>query len=132
MEKILKWIHLVDILIKKIFIKQRTLACQSKAFAYILQREMYTMRNSVFIRQEAEMIYLQPHLGDTRCQELRSSPFCPSPLFHSQLVKEEEEFLLSKAPLKTVGVLGPIKTSPFVVPTKTKKRGSYRKHPNGG
>ena len=28
------------------------------------------MGNSVLIRCEAEMTLLQPHLGDTRCQEL--------------------------------------------------------------
>ena len=45
----------------------------------------------------------------------------PTPLFRSQLVKDGEEFLLKKAPLKTLWVLGPIKTSPFVVPTIRKE-----------
>ena len=79
------------------------------------------MGNSVLIRHEAEITHLQPHLGDTRLQELRSSPFCPTPLFCSQLIKEGEEFLLKKGTLKTLRVLKPIKTSPFVVPTTTRK-----------
>ena len=33
---------------------------------------------SVLIGCEAEMTHLQPHLGDTRHQELRSSPFVPT------------------------------------------------------
>ena len=66
------------------------------------------------------MTHLQPYLGDSRCHELRSSPFWPTPLFRSQLVKDAEEFLLKKAPLKTLRVLNPIKTSPFVVPTTIK------------
>ena len=52
----------LDILNKMILFQQRALACQSKALAHILQRELYTMT------------HLQPHLGDSRCQELRSSP----------------------------------------------------------
>ena len=48
--------------------------------------EMYIMGNSVLIKCEAEMTHLQPNLGDARHQELRRSPFCPSPLFRSQLV----------------------------------------------
>ena len=62
--------------------------------------------------------HLQPQLGETRHQELRNSPFWHSSLFKSQLVKEREDFLLKKAPLKTLRVLDPIKTSPFVVPTR--------------
>ena len=42
------------------------------------------------------MTLLQPHLGDSRCQELRNSPFWPTPLFKSQLVKDGEDFLLKK------------------------------------
>ena len=67
------------------------------------------------------MTLLQPHLGDLRHQELRNSPFWPTPLFKSQLLKDGEDFLLKKAPLKTVRVLDSIKTSPFLVPTTTRK-----------
>ena len=50
------------------------------------------------------MTHLQPHLGDSRHQELRSSPFWPSSLFQSQLVKVGEEFLLKKGtPKETQG-----------------------------
>ena len=97
------------------------LACLSKSVAHILQRELYTMGNTGLLRREAEMTLLQPHLGDSRRQELRNSPFWPTPLFKSQLVKDGEDFLLKKAPLKTLRVLDPIRASPFVVPTTTKK-----------
>ena len=36
-----------------------------------------------------------------------NSPFWPTPLFRSQLVKNGEDFLLKKAPLKTHRVLPP-------------------------
>ena len=81
---------------KTILIPQRALACLSKSLAHILQRELYTMGNTGLLRREADMILLKPHIGDTRCQELRNSPFWPSSLFKSQLVKEGEDFLLKK------------------------------------
>ena len=77
------------------------------------------MGNTGLLRHEAKMTLLQPHLGETRCQELRNSSFWDSSLFKSQLVKEGEDFLLKKAPLKTLRVLDPI--SPFVVPTTRKE-----------
>ena len=51
---------------KIILIQQRALACLSKSLAHILQRELYTMGNTGLLRREAEMILLQPHLGDSR------------------------------------------------------------------
>ena len=82
-----------EIMNKRIIIQQRALACLSKCVAHILQRERYTMGNTSLLRREAEMTLFQPHLGDSRCQELRNSPFWPS-LFKSQLVKDGEDFLL--------------------------------------
>ena len=79
-------------------------ACLSKSLAHILQRELYTMGNTGLLRREAEMILLQPHLGDSKHQELSNSPFWPT-LFLSP----------------TLRVLDPIKTSPFVVPTTRKE-----------
>ena len=76
------------------------------------------MGNTGLLRCEAEMTLLQPHLGETRCQELRNLSFWPPSLFKSQLVKEGEDFRLKKIPQKTPRVLDPIKTSPFVVPTR--------------
>ena len=76
------------------------------------------MGNTGLLRHEAEMTLLQPHLGETSRQKLRNSSFWPSSLFKSQLVKEGEDFLLKKAPQKTLRVLDPIRTSPFVVPTR--------------
>ena len=73
------------------------------------------------LRREAEITLLPPHLGDSRRQELRNSPFWPTPLFRSQLVKHGEDFLFKKAPLKIHRLLDPIKRSPFVVPTTIRK-----------
>ena len=83
-----------EVLNKRIRIQQRALACLSKSLAHILQRELCTMGHTGLLRQEAEMTLLQPHLGDSRRQELRNSPFWPTPLFKSQLVKDEKDFLL--------------------------------------
>ena len=83
-----------EIMNKRILIQQRALACLSKSVAHILQRELYTMGNTGLLSREAEMTLLQPHLGDSRRQELWNSPFWPTPLFKSQLVKDGEDFLL--------------------------------------
>ena len=56
------------------------------------------MGSTGLLRCEAEMTLLQPHLRETRRQELRNSLFWHSSLFKSQLVKEGEDFLLKKAP----------------------------------
>ena len=113
-------VTIFEIVNKRILIQQRALACLSKSLAHIVQRELYTMGNTGLLRREAEMTLLQQHLGDSRCQELRNSPFWPTPLFRSQLVKDGEDFLLKKAPPKILRVLDP-KTSPFVVPTTIRK-----------
>ena len=81
-----------EILNKRNFIRQRALTCLSKSLAHILQRELYTMDNTNLLRREAEMIHLEPRLGDLTRQELRRSPIWPTPL--SQLVQHGEEFLL--------------------------------------
>ena len=65
------------------------------------------MGNTGQLRRETEMTLLQPHLGDTRPQELRNSPFWPSSLFKSQLVKEGEDFLLKKGTSKDAQGFGP-------------------------
>ena len=59
-----------EVLNKRILIQQRALACLSKSLAHILQRELHTMSNTGLLRQEAEMTLLEPHLWDSRCQEL--------------------------------------------------------------
>ena len=117
-----------EIMNKRILIQQRPLACLSNSVAHILQRELYTMGNTGLLRREAEMPPLLPHLGDSRHQKLRNSPFWPTPLFKSQLVKDGEDFLLKKAPLKILRVLDPTKTSPFVVPI-TRKEGRLHMRP---
>ena len=76
------------------------------------------MGNTGLLRRKAEMTLLQPHIGETRCQKLRNASFWSPFLFKSQLVKEGEDFLLKKAPQKTLRVLDPIRISPFVVPTR--------------
>ena len=73
-----------EIMNKQILIQQRALACLSKSVAHILQRELYTMGNTGLLRREAEITLLQPHLEDLKHQDLRNSPFWPSPLFKSQ------------------------------------------------
>ena len=89
------------------------------------------MGNTGLLRREAEMTILQPHLGDLRCQELRNSPFWSTPLFKSQLVKDGEDFLLKKAPLKQPRALDPIEISPFVVPTRVRKEAPTGNAPMG-
>ena len=116
---------------KRILIHQRALACLSKSVAHILQRELYTMGNTSLLRREAEMTLLHPHLGDSRCQELRNSSFWPTPLFKSQLVKDGEDFLLKKGTSKNTQGLDPIKTSPFVVPTTARKEALTGNAPMG-
>ena len=90
------------------------------------------MGNSGLLRREAEMTLLHPHLGESRHQELRNSPFWPSPLFRSQLVKDGEDFLLKKGTGKNSQGFGPYQNKPFRGSHHNKKRGSYRKHPYGG
>ena len=72
----------LDIWNKTVLIQHRALTCLSKSLAHILQRELYTMGNTGLLRCEAEMTLLQRHLGETRCQELKNSPF-----WHSSLLK---------------------------------------------
>ena len=79
------------------------------------------MGNTGLLRHEAEMTLLQPHLEDLRGQELRNLPFWPAPLFNSQLVKDGEDFLLKKAPLKKHRFLDPIKISCLEVSTTIRK-----------
>ena len=76
------------------------------------------------------MTLLYPHIGETKRQELSNSPLWHSSLFKSQLVKEGEDFLLKKAPLKTLRVSDPIQLSPFVV-TTTKKEAPTGNAPMG-
>ena len=116
----------LDIWNKTVLIQHRALTCLSKSLAHILQRELYTMGNTSLLRREAEMTLLQPHLGETRRQELRNSPFWHSSLFKSQLVKQGEDFLLKKGTSKDSQGFGPYQNKPFRGPYN-KKRGSYRK-----
>ena len=98
-----------DIMEKRIFIQQKALAYLSKSVAHIPQRELYTLGNTSLLPREAEMTLLHPHLGESRRQELRNSPFWTSPFLKSQLMKYGEVFLLKKALAKTLRVLDPIK-----------------------
>ena len=59
------------------------------------------------------MTLLQPHLGETRRQELRSASFWPPSLFKSQLLKEGEDFLLKKGTSKDSQGFGPYQNKPF-------------------
>ena len=108
----------LDLWNKTVLIQHRALTCLSKSLAHILQRELYSMGNLVLLRREAEMTLLQPHLGETRRQELRNASFWPPSLFKSQLVKEGEDFLLKKGTSKDSQGFGPYQNNPFVVPTR--------------
>ena len=119
-----------ELLNKTILIQQRALACLSKSLVHILQGELYSMDNTGLFRRDAERTLLQPHLGHTRRQELRNSPFWPSSLCKSQLVKQGEDFLLKKGSSKDSQGFAPYQNKPFCGPHK--KRGSYRKRPYGG
>ena len=121
----------LDLWNKTVLIQHRALTCLSKFLAHILQRELYTMGNTSLLRREAEMTLFQPHLGETRCQELRNSPFWQSSLFKSQLVKEGEDFLLKKGTSKDSQGFAPYQNKPFRGP-HNKKRGSYGKCLYGG
>ena len=85
--------------------------------SYTPEGVIFHGQHQALLRRIAEMTLLQPHLGETRHQELRNASFWPPSLFKSQLVKEGEDFLLKKAPQKTLRVLDPIRINPFVVPT---------------
>ena len=80
----------LEILDKRIHFKQRALACQSKALSHKLQRERYTMSNSILIRG-GEMSHLQPNLGETKHHQLGSFPFAPTPLFYFKLVPRQKK-----------------------------------------
>ena len=84
------------------------------------------MGNTGLLRREVEMTLLQPHLGDSRkkTEELKNSPFWPSPLFRSQLVNYGEDFLLNKGTPKDSQGFGPYHNKPFLGPHHNKKRGS--------
>ena len=120
----------LDLWNKTILIQHRALTWMCKSLAHILQRELYSMGNLGLLRREAEMTLLQPHLGETRRQELRNASFWPPSLFESQLVKEGKDFLLKKGTSKDSQGFGPYQNKPFHGPHK--KRGSYRKRPYGG
>ena len=64
------------------------------------------MGNTGLLRLEAEMALLQPHLGETRRQELRNAS-------GPQLVKEDEDFLLKKGTSKGSQGFGPYQNKPF-------------------
>ena len=105
----------MDIWDKRIQIQQRALACQSKVMTHMLRQNLHVMVCAGLMRRDAEMTNLHPDLGETRRQELRNSPFLPSPLFHSQLGQEGEEFLLKRVlPSLKVRLSDPTKIGPFV------------------
>ena len=104
---------------KTVLIQHRALTCLSKSLAHILQREIYSMGNTGLLRRKAEMTLLQPHLGETKRQELRNSSFWDPSLFQSQFVKEGEDCLLKKGTSKDSQDFGPYK--PFVVPITRKE-----------
>ena len=83
------------------------------------------------LRRDAEMTILQPHLGDSKHQELRNLPFWPTPLFKSQLVKDGEDFLLKKGTPKDSQGFGPYQNKPFRGPTTIRKEAPMGNAPMG-
>ena len=120
-----------EIMEKRILIQQRALACLSKSVAHILQRELYTMGNIGLLRREAEMTLLHPHLGELRRQEMRNSPFWPTPFFKSQLVKDGEYLLLKKGTSKNTQGFAPYQNKPFCGPHHNKKKAPTGNAPTG-
>ena len=81
---------------------------------HVLHRDLHVMGCSGLIRWDGEMTNLHSDLGETRRLELHNSPFLPSPLFHSQLVDEGEDFLLTKSVSKAQGqAFKPFKNWPY-------------------
>ena len=89
--------------------------------AFFLTRPFLVGHITGLLRYEAEMTLLQPHLGDSRLQEFRSSLFGLLLCSSLTLSWTEKSSSLKKAPLKSPKVLDPIKISPFVVPTLRKE-----------
>ena len=117
---------------KTVLIQHRALTCLSKYLTPIYSRGSSILWVTLAcLRRVAEMTLLQPHLGETRRQALRNSPFWHSSLFKSQLVKEGEDFLLKKGTSKDSQSFGPYQNKPFCGP-HNKKRSSNRKRPYGG
>ena len=88
------------------------------------------MGNTSLLRREAEITLLQPHLGDSRRQELRNSPFWSTPLFKSQS-RMQKTSSLKNAPQRFTWFCT-LSNKPFHSPHHNKKRGSYRKCLYGG
>ena len=105
-----------EIFNKRILIQQRALACLSKSVAHILQRELLYHGQHWPAKTQAEMTVLQPHLGDSRRQELRNLPFWPTPLFKSKLIKDGEDFLLKRGTPKDSHCFAPYQNKPFCGP----------------
>ena len=60
----------LDLWNKTILIQHRALTCLSSPCPIFSREKLYSMGNTGLIRLEAEMTLLQPHLGETRHQEL--------------------------------------------------------------
>ena len=119
-----------EIMNKRILIQQRVLACLSKPVAHIFSRGSCIPWETRPAKTRAEVTLLQPHLGDSRRQELRNSPFLPTPLFKSQSMMEKTSSF-KEAPLKIRRVFDPIKASPFVVPTTIREEAPTGNTPMG-
>ena len=117
----------LDLWNKTVLIQHRAPTCLNKSLAHILQRELhvYSMGSTGLLRREAKMTLLQPHLGETRCQELALLAF-----LLVQVSTCEGGGRLSpqkKGTSKNSQGFGPYQNKPFCGP-HNKKRGFYRKH----
>ena len=102
----------LDILDRRINIQQRALKCQSKALSHMLQREHYGKLRPH--QKRGRNVPFTTPFGRYRRQQQRSSPFAPTPLFHSQLVKDGRSFSSKKGtPQKHSGLQALIKSAHF-------------------
>ena len=99
----------LDILSKRSLIQQRIFACQSKALVHLLQRELYTIGNSIYIRHEAKIISIFNLIwGISDVRKLGAPLFGPLLCSGLKWSKMEKGSSFKKTPLKKSGALDSI------------------------
>ena len=113
----------LDIWNKTVLIQHRALTCLSKSLAHIFQRELCSMGNTGLLRHKAKITLLQPHLGETRCQELTFLAFL---LVQVSTCKGGRRLPAQKGTSKDSQGFRPYQNKPFRGP-HNKKSDHYRK-----
>ena len=122
----------LDVLDKRIHIKQRALACQTKALSDMLLRYIYVMGNACVIWRDAEMIYLHPDLGETRCLELRNLSCLPLTFIPFTAGEGRKKIPPKKSHSLAVTGLEALSKSSFFWPSHCNTSDSNRKPLYGG